>query len=66
MKQFPKYNGPITTLCDAGAVITELGVKVLNGSEDWARINETGQWYGGVHLQGSPPDWPMGLSGPKG
>ena len=37
--------------------ITERGKAVLNGEEDFVRLNGIDQWLGGVHLEGNEAEW---------
>ncbi|HYL97928.1 MAG TPA: RNA polymerase subunit sigma-24, partial [Blastocatellia bacterium] len=37
--------------------ITDLGLEVLEGRNDWVELNGIDRWFGGVHLQGSSAAW---------
>ncbi len=37
--------------------ITDHGKAVLNGDEDFVRLNGIDLWLGGVHLQGDEAEW---------
>ncbi|MEO3946017.1 sigma-70 family RNA polymerase sigma factor [Gorillibacterium sp. CAU 1737] len=34
--------------------LTELGLKVASGAQDWVKVKGMKEWYGGLHLQGNP------------
>ena len=57
LKDFPLVNPASKPLPEGNLELTELGVRVLAGNEDWLAIKGMDEWYGGVHLQGYSPVW---------
>ncbi|GGH30842.1 sigma-70 family RNA polymerase sigma factor [Paenibacillus segetis] len=53
----PTFNEPTTPVHNAEVALTELGMAVMNGQEDWVVTKGIDQWYGGVHLLGKSPQW---------
>lgn len=48
---------PLAEYANGGVALTELGRKVLAGTEDWVTLKPLDEWFGGLHLQGSPCRW---------
>jgi hypothetical protein len=44
-------------MIDAEFEITELGAAVLEGTEDFVKLNGIDLWLGGVHLAGDQSAW---------
>jgi hypothetical protein len=46
-----------TEVTETSFEITEQGKRILNGEEDFVRLNGIDLWLGGVHLRGETSDW---------
>jgi len=44
-------------IADTSFEISEQGKRILNGAEDFVRLNGIDLWLGGVHLQGENSEW---------
>ncbi|WP_409344294.1 sigma-70 family RNA polymerase sigma factor [Paenibacillus sp. MBLB4367] len=54
---FPDFKDPAPSFHRSRVDLTELGLRVLEGKEDWIAVNGIDEWYGGVHLHGRAVPW---------
>lgn len=57
IQTLPDYLNSRTSLHNTDVILTDLGIRILNGEVDWVLRKGIDEWYGGVHVEGYSPRW---------